>query len=177
MNLIVIPARKKLWSRSCLKCIGVCFIFSLIRWSWRLQGELKCRTLNISQRADLVIYALTAHGQSCSSDRHSQTPSSRNKKCQLTLGEVTMEKRFGQEPAADHLPPWMFSLVLMPQQKRASDENDRLVSAANDNKSSQNSCQGWKSYIHIRCERSEEKMPSECTAEASHCFGEQCRDL
>lgn len=61
--------------------------------------------------------------------------------------------------------------------KPASDENDRSLCAANDNKSSRNSCQGWKSYIHICCERTQGRMPRECTAEASHCSGEQCRDL
>lgn len=46
-------------------------------------------TLKISRGANLVIYTVTAHGQSCFfiSDRHSRTPSSGNKKCQLTLGK------------------------------------------------------------------------------------------
>lgn len=61
--------------------------------------------------------------------------------------------------------------------KPTSGENDRSFCTANDNKSSRNSCQGWKSYIHICWERSQGKMARECAAEASHRSGEQCRDL
>lgn len=164
-NLSVIPPHKMVPNRvevePVYRSIGV--FISVISWSWKLCVSCNifafAQTLKISHRANLVIYALTAQGQTCfvATDRHSQTPSSRNKKCQLALGKVTVEKRFGQEPVADPLPPWMLSLALMPQQKPASDENDRSVSAANDSKSSQNSCQGWKSYVHICCERREGK--------------------
>lgn len=90
------------------------------------------QTLKISHRANLVIYALTAHGQSCSSDRHSQTSSSRNKKCQLTLGKVTVGKRFGQERSG-----WSSTLVNVCTRVNATTKT----------------CVWWKWQVSQRCER------------------------
>lgn len=88
----------------------------------------------------------------------------------LALGKATMKKRSGQKPVTERLRLlWMFSL-LNTITKPESDKYDRSICFVNDNKSSQDSCPGWKSYIHICSEREARGgIPFECTAEALYC--------